>query len=87
MSLECALCDGPVNPYDESTWKEVMGWVGGPRKDSMRLRHDTGRYAHTHCVAKLQSGNDPASPDLFETALQASTPAPIDTLPFEVPER
>jgi len=68
MSEECALgCGKPVNPHDISTWKEVRGWVGGPRKDSMRLREDTGRYAHDHCVAQMQKGQAPDQQQLFES--------------------
>jgi len=64
MSVECALgCGEPVNPHDAGTWKEVKGFVGGPRKDSMRLREDTGNYAHDHCVAKAAAG---AAPDQVE---------------------
>jgi hypothetical protein len=60
MTEDCALdCGNPVNPHDAGTWKQVIGWVGGPRKDSMRLREDTGRYAHDHCVAKAQQGQAP----------------------------
>jgi hypothetical protein len=67
MSDECALgCGKPVNPHDISTWKEVRGWVGGPRKDSMRLREDTGRFAHDACVAKLQAGQAIDQPPLIE---------------------
>jgi hypothetical protein len=53
-------------PHDEKTWKQVVGWVGGPRKDSMRLRTDTGKYAHDHCVAKLQSGQAVDQPSMFD---------------------
>lgn len=64
-SEPCALgCGNPVSPHDESTWKEVTGFVGGPGKDSMRLRTDTGRYAHQHCVAKAQQGQAPDQPEM-----------------------
>lgn len=67
MSEPCALeCGNPVNPHDESTWKEVVGFVGGPRKDSMRLRSDTGRFAHNSCVAKAQAGAAPDQEGLFD---------------------
>lgn len=67
MSTECALgCGKPINPHDLGTWKEVTGWVGGPRKDSMRLREDTGRYAHDACVAKVQSGQAVDQPEIFD---------------------
>ena len=66
-SLPCALgCGKPVNPHDISTWKEVTGFVGGPKKDSQRLRTDTGRYAHDYCVRKASAGQAPDQPTLDE---------------------
>lgn len=55
----CPFCENPVMKDDPATWKQVIGWVGGPRKDSMRLREDTGRFAHDHCVEKAQLGQAP----------------------------
>ena len=66
MSKPCVMCGGPVNPHDMGTWKEVVGWVGGPRKDSMRLRKDTERYAHNHCVEKLASGQAIDQPEITD---------------------
>ena len=84
MSEACALCGEPLNPYDAGVWKEVKGWVGGPRKDSMRLREDTGRHAHDRCVAKLQAGQAIDQPSMFEegTAVYKE----IAPLPIELPE-
>ena len=66
-SVECALgCGLPVNPHDAGTWKEVAGFVGGPRKDSMRLRSDTGRYAHDHCVEALNQGQAVDQPSILD---------------------
>lgn len=65
MTVECAVCGGPVNPFDQGAWKEVRGWVHGPRKDSMTLREDTGRYAHTPCIEKQKKGQPVDQPDLF----------------------
>lgn len=56
MEAKCDFCGEPVEPHAPETWKQVIGWVGGPRKDSMRLREDTERYAHDSCVAKAQQG-------------------------------
>lgn len=84
MSEACALCGKPVNPYDTGTWKEVRGWVGGPRKDSMRLREDTGRHAHDHCVAKLQAGQAIDQPSMFEDAPTLSEPDAVIELPEEL---
>lgn len=65
MSEPCDFCGGPVNPFDESTYKQVTGWVHGKKRDSMTLRADTGKYAHTACVLKAKGGNAPDQPDLF----------------------
>lgn len=78
MSVACAICGGPVNPYDRSTWKEVTGWVGGPRRDSMRLRRDTGRYAHNHCVGKT-----PPSSAEYSAMLRGE---PVDQLDILEPQ-
>ena len=66
MSEPCALCRGPVNPHDIGTWKQVIGWVGGPRKDAMTLREDTGYYAHDSCVQKAKGGQSADQPSLDE---------------------
>lgn len=65
MTVNCFFCNGPVNPHDLGTWKQVAGWVGGPRKDSMTMREDTGVYAHDKCVHKAQAGQSADQPDLF----------------------
>lgn len=65
MSESCYFCTGPVNPHDSTTWKQVIGWVGGPRKDGMTLREDTKKYAHDHCVQKARAGQAEDQPDLF----------------------
>ena len=81
MTDTCALCSKDLNPHDVGTWKEVKGWVGGPRKDSMRLREDTGKFAHDHCVAKLQSGQAVDQPSLLGDALdQAGQTSAVHTV-------
>lgn len=65
MNRICALCFNDVRDTDE-TAKEVVGWVGGPKKDSMRLRKDTGEVAHESCVQLVAAGQDPTQPDLFD---------------------
>lgn len=63
----CSLCFKPINSSNnQDLWKEVKGWVGGPKKDSMRMREDTGRFAHNYCVEKIQSGQTPDQPSMFE---------------------
>ena len=67
MSIDCALgCGRPLNPHDIGVWKEVTGFVGGPKKDSMVLRTDTGRYAHNACVEKAKAGAAADQQDMFE---------------------
>jgi hypothetical protein len=62
----CALgCGKPVNRHDESTYKQVRGWVHGKRKDSLTLREDTGEYAHEDCVKKTKEGQTVDQPSLF----------------------
>lgn len=72
----CPLCDQTVDPHNPDTWKQVIGWVGGPRKDSMRLREDTGRYAHNECVAKVQSGQAIDQPSIEELIENSSLGTP-----------
>lgn len=86
-SLPCALnCGNPVNPYDNGVWKEVTGFVGGPKKDSMRLRTDTGRFAHDACVHKANMGQAPDQPTLDEPARNegASYSSFADPLPEDL---
>lgn len=66
ISLECPLCGNQVDPFNKTAWKEVRGWVGGPKKDHMRLREDTGRFAHGECVQKVLEGQSPDQPSMFE---------------------
>jgi hypothetical protein len=56
MFTYCEFCGLLVEPGKDSTWKEVSGFVGGPHKDGMCLRTDTGKYAHDSCVQKAKSG-------------------------------
>jgi len=68
MSVACKLCGKDINPHDISSWKEVTGFVGGPKKDSMVLRTDTGSYACTPCIEKAKQGQAPDQDSLFEPA-------------------
>ena len=82
--LPCALnCGKPVNPHDLGVWKEVTGFVGGPKKDSMRLRIDTGRFAHDACVQKANMGQAPDQPAMDEWPAE---PLEADPRPPEWPE-
>lgn len=66
MKDHCHLCGKPVDKNAADVWKQVTGFVGGPKKDSMRLREDTGYFAHDACVAKVQEGQAIDQPGLFE---------------------
>lgn len=65
----CGLCGKEIDLDDPDNWKLVKGWVGGPKKDSMRLRKDMGYQAHDSCVEKLQAGQAPDQPSLLEEKL------------------
>jgi hypothetical protein len=75
MAEDCALgCGQPLNPHDSGVWKQVVGWVGGPRKDSMVLRSDTGKYAHGTCIDKARAGQSVDQPDIFDEDAQQEQP-------------
>lgn len=58
--MMCVLCDQPIEPATENdAWKQVVGFVGGPKKDSMRLREDTGSFAHDDCIERIMNGQAP----------------------------
>ena len=69
---KCPLCRKPVDNNDPSSWKQVQGWVGGPRKDSMRLREDTGKYAHDYCIKKIQEGQAIDQAELWDEVVYTS---------------
>lgn len=64
FNQHCVFCDEPVLPHDESTWKEVTGFVGGQHKDGMCLRQDTGCFAHDSCIQKAKAGQAPDQEEL-----------------------
>lgn len=74
----CVFCDQVVTD-SETAWKEVRGFVGGKKKDSMVLRIDTGRQAHDHCVAKARQGQAPDQLELFDESAQEKTAPPPNT--------
>lgn len=69
-SLPCFYCKGPVNPFDLSAWKRVTGFVGGVKKNSMKLSEDTGEYAHEKCVIKAMQGLSPDQPSMFDDSIE-----------------
>ena len=63
----CALgCGRVVNIDSPDSWKQVIGYVGGLKKDSMRLREDTGNFAHGDCVQRIMDGQAPDQESLFD---------------------
>jgi hypothetical protein len=76
MTVQCKLCGTDINPHDVSSWKEVTGFVGGPKKDSMVLRRDTGAYVCTPCIHKAKDGQAPDQESLFEPIPEAA-PLPV----------
>lgn len=66
LSDSCSLCFLPLDRNDPDTWKGVFGFVGGPKKDSMRLRRDNGEYAHGPCVLLMSAGQSIDQLSIFE---------------------
>lgn len=80
MTTKCCLCLRDINPHDLSSWKEVTGFVGGPKKDSMVLRTDTGRYACTPCIHKAKEGQAPDQPSLLDEPIELPSREMIERL-------
>jgi hypothetical protein len=78
----CPLCFNPVDPDSPDVWKEVKGWVGGPKQDSMRLRQNTGEFAHHDCVLAAADGQVPGAGDLFNPGTQTKNPVMADRDPI-----
>jgi hypothetical protein len=76
IKMLCPLCKQTIDKDDPTNWNEVKGWVGGPKQDSMRLRSDTGEFAHAACVLALADGQVPGAADLFEAP---QDPEPVRT--------
>lgn len=66
MTRLCELCHKRVNLDDRDLHEMVSGWVGGPKKDSMKLRKSLGIYAHGKCIRRVNKGVSPTQKDLFE---------------------
>jgi hypothetical protein len=71
VTTQCKLCGKDINPHDTASWKEVTGFVGGPKKDSMVLRTDTGQFACTPCIHKAREGQAPDQPSIFDEVEQS----------------
>jgi hypothetical protein len=76
MTTQCKLCGKDINPHDASSWKEITGFVGGPKKDSMVLRTDTGKFACGPCIHKAKVGQAPEQNSLFDN-VPVVRPAPV----------
>ena len=63
---DCYFCGKPVDEDDPRTYHEVKSWVNGPKLDGPKLRNQTGRIAHEHCVLNQVSGQAADQPELFE---------------------
>lgn len=82
MNELCCFCFDPVNKDDPESWKQVMGWVSGPKAHGMTLREYTGRFAHAGCIAKLKAGQAPDQPSLLdeEVIMEASRRPSLESL-------
>lgn len=65
MPNNCDFCLEPVRDDDPTAWKQVTGWVHGPKRDSLTLREPTGRVAHNECIDKARQGVLPNQEGLF----------------------
>ena len=53
MKDACHFCGKPVDPDGRSTYRSIEGWEGRRSKggaNTITLRQETGRYAHSSCV-------------------------------------
>lgn len=79
---DCAFeCGQPVDTDNEENYVEVASWVNGPKLDSPKLRTQTGRVAHAECVRRVEHGQAPDQPDLFDTTppkRQSTCKEPVD---------
>ncbi len=62
----CAFCTEHVDLDDPSIWREIVGWIHGPKRDGLCLRATTGQVAHDSCVHKAKQGEPPSTPSLFD---------------------
>lgn len=65
MTEACYFCNGPVNPYDQSTHKQITAWVHGKKAHGATLKEETGRYAHEACIFKAKAGQPAEQEELF----------------------
>lgn len=63
---QCLLCEQAIDIDDPTIWRQVTGWVHGPKRDSLTMRDDTGNVAHDECIHKLKEGQAVDQPSLFE---------------------
>lgn len=81
---ECALgCGELVDTDNSDNYVEVTSWVNGPKLDGPKLRQQTGRVAHADCVHRVEHGQAPDQPDLFDDK-EAAIRLEVDDDPSEV---
>lgn len=66
----CILGEHAIPDDATEIWKEVRGFVGGPKLDSMVLRTNTGSYACDACIEKARRGQVPDQPDIFAETVE-----------------
>lgn len=55
-----------VTMSDDTIWKQVKGWVHGPKAHGLTLREYTDEYAHNACVNKARAGQAADQPSLLD---------------------
>lgn len=66
MEELCNFCYESIDRSDPSSWREVRGWVHGPKQNGLTLSEKVDNFAHDRCVRKAQAGQDPNQEALFE---------------------
>lgn len=51
---------------DDTIWKQIKGWVHGPKAHGLTLREYTDEYAHDTCVNKARAGQASDQPSLLD---------------------
>lgn len=62
----CDLCGHVLNVNDPKVWKQVSGWVHGPKAHGLTLREYTGLFAHDACVNKGRAKQAPDQESLLD---------------------
>jgi hypothetical protein len=63
----CPFCGNLIEDVGNTdNYVEVRSWVNGPKLDGPKLREQTGRVAHKHCVENLAHGQAVDQPEIFD---------------------